>query len=104
MGEDDGESSICFENTDLHQYSSEQIKNTNHSPLRFQDTTSDEVLNTQDNHEEQNAIAFGHSRMKSPDVKKLMNKAYLFMNSKVARSSMHNSEHHSTPSRRYMTP
>ena len=57
---DDGESSICFENTDLHQYSSEQIKNTNHSPLRFQDTTSDEVLNTQDNHEEQNAIAFGH--------------------------------------------
>ena len=101
---DDNESSICFENIEIAKYRTVQAEQFQQSPLKSQETVSDEVLNTQN--DIQNAVEdFTHHRMKSPDVKKMMNKAYLFMNSKVQRgSSMHNSDKQSTPSQRYMTP
>ena len=90
----EGESSICFENIDIAKYNTEQINSNNQSPLKSQETASDEVLNTKDDmfNAAGDLTQLHHKRMKSPDVKKMMNKAYLFMNSKVPRqSSVHNS-------------
>ena len=73
-------SSISFENR-TPEYNSEQVEQQM-SPLKSVETDSDEILQTQNKLSITN-VGELQILMDSPDVRKQMNKAYMYMNSKA---------------------
>ena len=73
-------SSISFENR-TPEYNSEQVAQQM-SPLKSVETDSDEILQTQNKLSIEN-VGELQILMESPDVRKQMNKAYMYMNSKA---------------------